>query len=155
LLSVHAVHYATPQQGQAWAPGVYLRVVDPELAPGDDGPVVKALQQRLAKLHYAVSPSGVYDLSTEQALIAFCRVNGIPLVSSVTPELFALIAGGGHRFVVRDPHDGRHIEGDLSRQVVAEINADGSLANIYMISSGKPSTPTVVGHFSVYLKTLG
>jgi lipoprotein-anchoring transpeptidase ErfK/SrfK len=26
---------------------------------------------------------------------------------------------------------------------------------IYIISSGKPSTPTVVGHFSVYLKTIG
>jgi hypothetical protein len=155
LLSVHAVHYATARLGQGWAPGIYLRVAEPELAPGDSGPVVSALQWSLAQLHYAIDQSGVYDLSTEQALIAFCRVNGIPLASSVDADLFGMIARGEGQFVVRDPADKRHVEGDLTRQVLAEISPSGQVRRIYMISSGKPSTPTVVGHFSVYLKTIG
>jgi lipoprotein-anchoring transpeptidase ErfK/SrfK len=43
----------------------------------------------------------------------------------------------------------------LSKQVLAEIEPGGRVRTIYTMSSGKPSTPTVLGRFQVYLKTPG
>ena len=55
---------------------------------------------------------------------------------------------------MRFPRHGRHAEGNLSLQLLALI--DGSQVRaIYPISSGKPSTPTVLGRFRVYRKTPG
>ena len=51
--------------------------------------------------------------------------------------------------------DGRHVEADLTRQVLAEIEPGGRVRTIYTMSSGKPSTPTVIGRFRVYQKTPG
>ena len=39
--------------------------------------------------------------------------------------------------------------------MLAEIEPGGRVYAIYTISSGKPSTPTVIGHFNVYEKTSG
>ena len=47
------------------------------------------------------------------------------------------------------------MEADLTRQVLAEIEPGGRVRALYTMSSGKPSTPTVVGRFRVYSKTLG
>ena len=49
---------------------------------------------------------------------------------------------------MRYRHDGRHVEANLTKQVLAEIEPGGSVREIYTISSGKPSTPTVVGRFT-------
>jgi lipoprotein-anchoring transpeptidase ErfK/SrfK len=51
--------------------------------------------------------------------------------------------------------DGRHVEADLTKQVLAEIEPGGRVRTIYTMSSGKPSTPTVIGRFRVYSKTPG
>ena len=39
--------------------------------------------------------------------------------------------------------------------MLAEIEPGGRVRKIYTTSSGKPSTPTVIGRFQVYLKTPG
>jgi len=39
--------------------------------------------------------------------------------------------------------------------VLAEIERGGHVRRIYPMSSGKPSTPTVIGHFRVYMKDPG
>ena len=39
--------------------------------------------------------------------------------------------------------------------MLAEIEPGGRVYKIYTTSSGKPSTPTVLGRFRVYLKTPG
>jgi lipoprotein-anchoring transpeptidase ErfK/SrfK len=62
---------------------------------------------------------------------------------------------GRGEFRVRFPHHGRHVEADLAHQVLAEILPGGRVERIYTMSSGKPSTPTVVGNFHVYSKTPG
>jgi lipoprotein-anchoring transpeptidase ErfK/SrfK len=56
---------------------------------------------------------------------------------------------------VRYAQDGRHVEANLTKQVLAEIEPGGRVRAIYTMSSGKPSTPTVVGRFRVYMKTPG
>ena len=52
------------------------------------------------------------------------------------------------------PSHGRHVEADIGQQVIALING-GKVERIYPMSSGKPSTPTVLGHFRVYMRELG
>jgi lipoprotein-anchoring transpeptidase ErfK/SrfK len=55
---------------------------------------------------------------------------------------------------VRHPGDGHHVEARLDLQVLALID-HGKVLSLYPISSGKPSTPTVLGSFHVYRKTPG
>jgi lipoprotein-anchoring transpeptidase ErfK/SrfK len=65
----------------------------------------------------------------------------------------ALLDGAG-QFPVRYPGDGRHAEGNLTRQLLALV--DGRhVVWIFPISSGKASTPTVLGRFHVYQKDPG
>ena len=66
----------------------------------------------------------------------------------------ALLAGRG-AFKVRHPDHGKHVEADLSRQVLALIQRRARSSASTRSSSGKPSTPTVRGSFRVYSKTPG
>jgi lipoprotein-anchoring transpeptidase ErfK/SrfK len=65
----------------------------------------------------------------------------------------ALLDGRG-TFKVRFPGDGRHAEGNLTDQLVALINGS-HVYWIFPISSGKPSTPTILGRFHVYSRVPG
>ena len=69
--------------------------------------------------------------------------------------VFHKLAHGEGKFPVRYPSDGRHVEANLTKQVLAEIEPGGKVREIYTTSSGKPSTPTVVGRFSVYRRASG
>jgi hypothetical protein len=155
LLEARAVHYATAQQAQfvARSPGVrYVRV---NLGPGSVGASVRLLQSELDVLHYAVPLSGVFDEGTGRALIAYRKMTGLARIPFAGPEVFSLLFRRAGGFRVRYRGDGRHVEGDLTRQVLAEIEPGGRVHAIYTMSSGKPSTPTVIGHFRVYSKTPG
>jgi len=155
LLRARVTHYATAQQGafSASFPGVTF--VHANLGPGARGQSVRLLQSELDALHYAVPSSGVFDEGTEQALIAYRKVTGLERIAYAGTRVFALLARGAGSFHVRYRGDGRHVEANLSKQVLAEIEPRGRVYRIYTISSGKPSTPTVVGRFVVYLKTPG
>jgi hypothetical protein len=155
LVEVRAAHYATPLQGafSARAPGV--RFVNPSVGPGAQGQSVRLLQAELNALHYAVPLTGTFEEGTGQALIAYRKVTGQELVPDAGRRLFEMLERGAGSFHVRYPRDGRHVEADLTRQVLAEIEPKGQVRAIYTISSGKPSTPTVLGHFYVYEKTPG
>ena len=73
---------------------------------------------------------------------------------SPTPALFKALLAGKGTFKVRHPEHGKHVEADLSRQVIALIQG-GKVQRIYPASSGKPSTPTIQGSFRVYSKSPG
>ena len=130
-------------------------VRDPEHRPRRRGPSVRLLQSELDVLHYAVPLSGVFDEGTGRALIALRKVMGLARVPYAGAQVLERLQHGGGVFHVRYPQDGRHVEGDLTKQVLAEIEPGGRVRTIYTMSSGKPSTPTVIGHFQVYSKTPG
>lgn len=96
----------------------------------------------------------MYDERTGRAVLAFRKVTGMKRTTHATTNVMRAIARGAGRFVVARPEHGRHVEADLSRQVMALIDGGRAVA-IYPISSGKPSTPTVLGSYRVYLKTPG
>jgi hypothetical protein len=155
LVQARAAHYATPQQGafSGRSPGV--RFVNTNLGARAQGQSVRLLQSELGVLHYAVPLSGVLDEGTGRALIAFRKMTGLERVPYASRQVFERLERGAGSFHVRYPRDGRHVEADLTKQVLAEIEPGGHVRSIYTMSSGKPSTPTVIGRFQVYSKTPG
>ncbi len=127
-------------------------VLGTHVAPGARGAFVDLLQQRLAALHIFLARTGVYDSGTELAIDTYNRLLGRGEGhTTLRPAALTDLLDGVGRFRVRYPGQGRHAEGDLSDQVLAFIN--GSRVQwLFPISSGKPSTPTVLGRFQVYLK---
>ena len=86
--------------------------------------------------------------------MAWRKVTGAGRSYSASAGIVRGVLAGRGRFRVRHPRDGRHVEADLSRQVLALI--DGRrVRRIYHTSSGAPGTPTVLGRYRIYRKALG
>jgi peptidoglycan hydrolase-like protein with peptidoglycan-binding domain len=155
LVQARVTHYATAQQAAFSERSPSVRYVQVNLGPGSQGPSVRLLQSELDVLHYAVPLTGFFDEGTGRALIAYRKMTGLERIPYAGHRVFELLARRAGSFHVRYPGDGRHVEADLTKQVLAEIEPGGRVRTIYEMSSGKPSTPTVIGRFQVYSKTPG
>jgi lipoprotein-anchoring transpeptidase ErfK/SrfK len=155
LAEIYVAHAATAEQEAFSARSEGVRFVSDSVGPGSKGQSVRLLQSELNALHYAVPLNGTFDEATGHAVLAYRKMVGIYRDELAGPQVFALLKKGAGAFHVRYARDGRHVEADLTRQVLAEIEPGGHVYAIYAISSGKPSTPTVIGHFNVYEKTFG
>jgi peptidoglycan hydrolase-like protein with peptidoglycan-binding domain len=153
-VEVRASHLASPQMGTLVAKPVRVNVVALHANPGARGPAVRLLQTRLAALGYVVGQRGLFDDRTARAVLAFRKVTGMARITNASSEVFKALAKGKGRFKLRHPEHGKHVEADLSRQVIA-LASGGKVERIYPISSGKPSTPTIIGSFRVYTKSPG
>jgi hypothetical protein len=122
---------------------------------GSLGRLVQLAQQRLAALHFYLRQSGVYDGFMGLALDAYHRLLGWGTSQSLDYNtMSALLDGRGSRIHARFGGDGHHAEGWLAKQLL--FLADGSnIRYIFPISSGKPSTPTVLGNFHIYRRDTG
>jgi len=145
---------ATGAQATASAKPRGLLVVAPSAAPGARGPTVRVLQSRLAALRYAVARSGVFDASTARAVVAYRKVTGRARVGVASRGVLRSLLAGRGAFKARYPGHGKHVEADLSRQVLVLLHGR-RMDRIYSTSSGKASTPTVLGRFRVYSKVPG
>jgi hypothetical protein len=151
---VRAQQQPTAELGAGRSAARHLLTVSPHAGPGAHGPAVRALQQRLSALGYLVRVNGYFGSGTGRAVLAFRKVNGMSRVSAANRAVFRKLARGRGGFHVRYPKAGKHVEFDWSRQVL--VLARGARpVKIVHASSGKPSTPTVFGHFHVYSKTAG
>jgi peptidoglycan hydrolase-like protein with peptidoglycan-binding domain len=152
-VQIFALHERTDQQRRLLAQAP-LSVVAPAAGPGTRSPFVALLQQRLAADGYATPQTGVYDSLTGLAVLAFRKVNGMPRLTTLTPFVVDRVLRGVGGFKVRFPQHGRHVEANLGWQVLALIDK-GRVARAYTTSSGKPSTPTVLGNFRFYMREPG
>jgi len=118
------------------------------LRPGDSGPRVSELQQRLAALHYDVpNADGHYGDSTRQAVLAFQKVNGLGRDGVAGPETLGrlanpttpgpMVAGGGST----------RVEVDVARQVLFFYRGD-ALDKIVPVSTGSGERFCVNGRCS-------
>jgi peptidoglycan hydrolase-like protein with peptidoglycan-binding domain len=155
MVSVRAEHAATPQLDAFAAKAVSVRYEPSTIGVGARGPAVLFLQDKLAHLHYEIPVSGFFDEATGRAVLAFRKVIGLQRIESANAHVYQLLQRGAGSFHVRYPGDGNHVEADLSKQVLVEVERGGRVRRIYTMSSGKPSTPTVLGRFRVYSKTTG
>jgi L,D-transpeptidase catalytic domain len=150
---VSATHHRTRQLGGFEAHRRFA-ALDERVGPGSAGRFVQLVQQRLAALHFYLPQSGVYDNGTELALDAYHRLLGWGTYNTLDGRTISFLLNGWGEFKVRFPNHGRHAEGNLSKQVLALI--DGAKVDfIFPISSGKPSTPTILGNFHIYQRTPG
>jgi hypothetical protein len=151
---VHAMHPANPAVARLDARPVKVFVVVPRVHPGSRGPLVRLLQTRLARLHYVVPRSGVFDSGTALAVLTWRKVARMARTMVADEAVFRRLLAGRGQFHVRHPKDCHHVEARLDLQVLALID-HGQVKRLYHTSSGKNSTPTVRGRFKVYLKTPG
>jgi len=149
---VRAVHRATPELDTLRSPPVRVEVMRPRV--GSSGPLVRLLQRGLARLHYAVPRSGLYDDGTARAVMAWRKVTGQARTYAASEDVLRGVLAGRGGFRVRYPRDGHHVEADLSRQVMALIDGR-KVERIYHVSSGAPVTPTVLGRYRVYRRSAG
>ncbi len=154
-VGVRASHAATPELATIVAQPTAVDVLPLRARQGSHGLAVRLLQRRLARLGYVVGRRGRFDARTARAVLAFRKVTGMARTSSADRGVFRRLARGQGVFRVRRPSHGRHVEADLSRQVVALIGAGGKVERIYPTSSGAPSTPTILGSFRIYKKDFG
>jgi hypothetical protein len=129
-------------------------VLDARAGFGSRGPFVQLIQQRLAQLHFYIPQSGVYDGGTGLAIDAYHRLLHWGTSQNLDSGTVTWLLNGWGEFKLRFPGHGRHAEGNLGLQLLALANG-GQVARIYPISSGKPSTPTILGDFHVYSKVPG
>jgi len=153
-VEVQATHLATPTAIQLVAKPVRVDVAALRARPGARGPAVRLLQQRLAAKGYVVGRRGLFDQRTARAVLAFRKVTGMARTTVAGTGLFKALLAGKGTFRVRHPDHGKHVEADLSRQVIALVQG-AKVLRIYPASSGKPSTPTIQGSFRVYSKSPG
>jgi L,D-transpeptidase-like protein len=155
LVRVRAEHLPTAQMGGFTSSSAIVRFYGADLRTGSRGPAVWTLQRGLAVLRYEVPLSGYFDEATARAVVTYRKVIGLPRIESTGAHIFSLLQRGAGRFRARFPRDGDHVEADLNRQVLVEVERRGRVRRIYTMSSGKPSTPSPLGSFRVYEKTVG
>lgn len=126
----------------------------PSVKGGDRGLAVRMLQEMLDDKGYVVGRKGVYDARTQRAVLAFRKVTRRAKNTSADSTVFRALRRGEGTFKVRFPKHGRHMEGDVDRQVIALID-NGKAERIYHSSPGAPATPTIRGSFRVYRKDPG
>jgi lipoprotein-anchoring transpeptidase ErfK/SrfK len=150
-ITISAVHLATPELDTVRSEKVRVNVMKPELG----GAITRLFQKHLAKMKYAVSRSGVYDDATARAVMAYRKVGGMARTYTVTEAIVRRVLADQGAFKPKYPGDGRHVEADLSRQVLALVNRRGKVHRVYHTSTGAPATPTVIGRFRTYRKSPG
>ncbi len=153
-LVVRGAHEATEALNALKTTSRAIDVIPRSVGQGAHKRAVAALQRRLARLGYVVGSKGSFDARTARAVLAFRKMTGMARTSEASIGVMRRIAQGKGSFKIRKPDHGRHVEADLTRQVLALIEG-GKVRRIYPISSGAPSTPTVLGSFRVYSKTAG
>ena len=152
--TIAALHKSTRKQ-RRFSARKPARVVDNDAGVGSRGIRVTMLQRGLKRLGYAgFQPSGYYGPGTARAVLAFRKVNHMPRIGYASATVFQKVFERRGTFRLKYPRAGRHVEADISRQVLVLAN-HGRAQRIYHMSSGKPSTPTVLGSFRVYRKSAG
>jgi peptidoglycan hydrolase-like protein with peptidoglycan-binding domain len=153
-VTVRVTKEASATQVAITAPAQRVLVLPGHVTPGTRSNAVRILQRSLKALGYVPGRRGTYDARTGRAVLAFRKVSGLARTSVADRAVMRRLANGGGHFKIRYRGHGKHVEADLSLQVLALID-HGKVQRIYPTSSGKPSTPTVLGHYRFYSKTPG
>jgi hypothetical protein len=101
----------------------------------------------MRKMGYIANSGRCYGGKTARGVLAYRKVNDMERSFRSGKGLVKRVFAGRGGYRVRHPGAGRHIEAPLSKQVLVFAKGGRPYA-IYPISSGKPSTPTVTGHFT-------
>ena len=152
-VSIVVDHAATPKLA-GFERRTSFAALDTNVGFGATGRFVELIQQRLAALHFYIPQTGVYDTNTGLAVDAYHRLLGQGVSQLLSPGIIDDLLNGIGTFQIRFPNQGNHAEGDLTHQLLALTNGS-KVYWILPISSGKPSTPTVLGSWQIYSRVPG
>ncbi|HWW67617.1 MAG TPA: L,D-transpeptidase [Solirubrobacterales bacterium] len=130
------------------------RVSFPSLHSGECANVVKGFKGALAKMGYASGGGSCFNGRLGREVLAYRKVNGMSRTERAAGALVKDAFGGRGGYRVRYPNAGEHAEVSLAKQVLVLAKGDKPFA-IYPVSTGKPSTPTITGHYHFYLRSPG
>jgi hypothetical protein len=123
------------------------RVSFPSLHQGQCGTVVVGFKKAMRKMGYIANSGPCFGGKTGRGVLAYRKVNGMERSFRAGRGLVKRAFAGRGSYRIRHPGAGMHLEVPLSKQVLVFANGDRPYA-VYPVSSGKPSTPTVTGHFT-------
>lgn len=130
------------------------KVSFPSLHPGECGKVVKGFKQELAKMGYVSGGGKCFNGRLGREVLAYRKVNDMNRSQKAGAGLVKKVFGGKGGYHVKYPKAGEHVEVPLSKQVLVMIKKGRPFA-IYPVSTGKPSTPTITGHYTFYRREPG
>ena len=107
---------------------------------------------RRAGYHMGEEVTDQEDESTGLGIMAMRKVNDLYRSESYDPALFEMLLRGEGEFEPVHTEEGRHVEVDISRQVMALVE-DGKVSDVFHVSTGAGGTPT--GQWSFYDKGPG
>jgi L,D-transpeptidase-like protein/putative peptidoglycan binding protein/PKD domain-containing protein len=147
----HVTAASRPAPGYARVTrSLVLTVIEPTLGPGARGASVRALEERLAALRYAVQVDGSFGDDDTEALYAFQKVEGLPRTGTASPLVWRRLLRA------RTPqarYAGDHVEIDKARQVIFVVRG-GRVTLIVATSTGATGN-TPLGVWHVYRKVAG
>jgi L,D-transpeptidase catalytic domain len=118
------------------------------------GPVAKLFNRSLQNQGFHTGTRGPRVTSgTHLAIKAFRKVNGMRWSEAYSPSIFRTLLMGKGAFNPRFS-DGKHVEVDVSRQVMALVQGNRAV-HTFHVSTGTGGTPTVLGNYRFYLKQPG
>jgi len=153
-LAVQAVHEASDEQQGAASARAKFGVRFPGLGQGKCGRVVRAFKQELRRLGYVPGGGSCMRDKDGRAVLAYRKVNRLAHTPHAGAGVVERVLSRRGAFHPKYPHAGEHVEVSIERQVLVIANGSKPLQT-YGVSTGKPSTPTVRGHFQFYMRQPG
>jgi lipoprotein-anchoring transpeptidase ErfK/SrfK len=118
------------------------------------GPVTRLFNRSLQANGFHTGTKGArVTMGTRLAIKAFRKTNGMGRSDNYRPSVFRKLLAGGGAFEPRYS-DGKHVEVDISRQVMSLIEGDTPV-HTFHVSTGASSTPTIRGNWRFYRKEPG
>jgi hypothetical protein len=152
--AVSAHHAASAVLGADSTVRKSWRVSFPSLHPGECGDVVEGFKKAMAKMGYASGGGSCFNGRLGREVLAYRKVNGKNRTEKAGTGLVKNVFGGRGGYHVKYPQAGEHAEVSLDKQVLVLTKGDKPFA-IYPVSTGKPSTPTITGHYTFYRQEPG
>jgi hypothetical protein len=153
--AVSAKHVATAALGGDSTVRKSWTVSVPKLNPGECNEVVGAFKVAMAKMGYVSGGGDCFTARLGREVLAYRKVNDMDRTKKAGAGLVKSVFAGKGAYHVKYPDAGEHVEAPLDKQVLVLVGKNGKPFAIYPISSGKPSTPTVTGHYEFYRQEPG
>jgi L,D-transpeptidase catalytic domain len=152
--AVSAHHDATAALGSDSTVRKSWTVSFPGLDHGECSAVVGAFKSHLAKMGYVSGGGDCFTPRLGREVLAYRKVNGMDRTKTAGPGLVQAAFEGKGGYHVKYPDAGEHAEVPLDKQVLVLVK-NGKAFAIYPVSTGKPSTPTITGHYEFYRQEPG
>jgi hypothetical protein len=147
-------HAANSVQERAAARSSRFHIRYPNPNPGDRNSKVKIFNRLLLRRGYYSTHGKSYSSKTGFAVMAFRKVNGMKRSFNASPGIFRKLADGKGSFHLHHKGAGKHVEVDISKQVMVFAN-HGEPQYTFHVSTGTPATPTIRGHYHFYMRQPG